>query len=87
MAKLDPVRAKWMAGEVERGGRSAGIAARTGVSPRRAQQICSRYRGTGEVLAPGVRGGPRKEIQDRARIPAEEAFRQCRTGASRRYRE
>ena len=67
----------------DEGGRSAGIAARTGVSPRRAQQICSRYRRTGEVPALGVRGRPRKVIQGRAKIQAEEAFRQCRTGAAR----
>ena len=83
MAKLDPVKVKWMVGEMKKGGRSAWIAARTGVPPRRARQIRARYRRTGEVPALGVRGRTRNEIQDRARIPAEEAFLQCRTGASR----
>ena len=82
VAKLDPAKVKWMAGGVEKGARSAGIAARMGVPPRRARQIRARYRGTGEVPAPGVRGRTRKEIQDRARIPAE-AFLQRRTGASK----
>ena len=82
MAKLDPAKVKWMAGGTGKGARSAGIAARMGVPPRRARQIRARYRGTGEVPAPGVRGRTRKEIQDRARIPAE-AFLQRGTGASR----
>ena len=83
MAKLDPARVKWMAGEMKKRGRSAGIASRMEVSPRRARQIYAQYRRTGEVPALGMPGRPRKEIQDRAKIPVEKAFRQRRTGASK----
>ncbi len=82
-AKLDPVKVKWIVDEMKKGVRSAEIAARMEVSPRRARRICARYRRTGEVPALGVQGRPRKEIQDHVKISAEKAFLQCRTGASR----
>ena len=83
MAKLDPVKVKWIVDEMKKGVRSVEIAARMEVSPRRVQQICAQYRRTGEVPALGMPGRPRKEIQDHVKISVERAFLQCRTGASR----